>query len=281
MKHLLYYIVYKTTNLVNDKIYVGVHSTDNPDVFDGYLGSGKVLLLAKKKYGKEKFKRETLFTYETYEEAFLKEHRIVDKEFIERKDTYNIKIGGDGFAGGKDHPMFGKHHTEETKKKMSGKNHHNYGKPHSEETKKKIGLGNKGKCFSKKHKKKLSDSHKGKYLTEETRKKLSIAHKGRHHTNEVKEKISMALRNDKHYNFGKCGNETPRFGMVHSEETKRKIGESNMLRFNIVEQRRHDVQLIKQLWGWKTKLSKKWKVSVSNTIQFINKYASDLVRLDA
>lgn len=34
------YIVYKTTNLVNDFIYIGVHKTDNPDIFDGYIGCG-------------------------------------------------------------------------------------------------------------------------------------------------------------------------------------------------------------------------------------------------
>ena len=33
------YIIYKTTCLVNNKIYVGVHKTENPDVFDGYLGN--------------------------------------------------------------------------------------------------------------------------------------------------------------------------------------------------------------------------------------------------
>ena len=33
------YIVYKTTNLINGKIYVGVHRT-NPDIFDGYIGCG-------------------------------------------------------------------------------------------------------------------------------------------------------------------------------------------------------------------------------------------------
>ena len=33
------YIVYQTTSKVNNKIYIGVHKTENPDVFDGYLGN--------------------------------------------------------------------------------------------------------------------------------------------------------------------------------------------------------------------------------------------------
>ena len=34
------YIVYKTTNVLNGYIYVGVHKTLNPESFDGYLGCG-------------------------------------------------------------------------------------------------------------------------------------------------------------------------------------------------------------------------------------------------
>jgi hypothetical protein len=36
----MYYIVYKTTCLINDKIYIGVHKTETPNDFDGYIGCG-------------------------------------------------------------------------------------------------------------------------------------------------------------------------------------------------------------------------------------------------
>lgn len=39
------YIVYLTTNLVNKKIYIGVHGTENPDKFDGYLGNGVKIMI--------------------------------------------------------------------------------------------------------------------------------------------------------------------------------------------------------------------------------------------
>ena len=58
MHEYKYHIIYKTTNLINGKIYVGMHSTDNLN--DGYLGSGWILKQAIKKYGKENFKGEVL-----------------------------------------------------------------------------------------------------------------------------------------------------------------------------------------------------------------------------
>ena len=50
------YIVYLTTNLVNRKIYVGVHKTENPEIFDGYLGNGLTIYdQSKLRHPKEPF----------------------------------------------------------------------------------------------------------------------------------------------------------------------------------------------------------------------------------
>lgn len=86
--------IYKTTNLINKKIYVGVHSCKKLD--DCYLGSGKILKKAIAKYGKENFKREILYICETMQEAYEIEEILVCKDFINRTDVYNCKVGGKG-----------------------------------------------------------------------------------------------------------------------------------------------------------------------------------------
>lgn len=88
------YTVYKTTCLVNSKIYVGVHKTENPN--DEYLGSGKILSNAIAKYGRSQFVKEILHICDSAEEAFLLESKIVNEDFIKDENTYNIKLGGDG-----------------------------------------------------------------------------------------------------------------------------------------------------------------------------------------
>jgi len=89
-----YNMVYKTINIKNNKEYIGVHSSNTEQ--DNYLGSGKTLVKAIKKYGRENFKRVTLFLFDTKEECYEKEKELVNEEYIERDDTYNIKPGGYG-----------------------------------------------------------------------------------------------------------------------------------------------------------------------------------------
>lgn len=125
----MYHIVYLTTNLVNGKIYVGKQSTT--DLEDGYLGSGDKLKLAFKKYGRNNFKRVVLHYCLTAIDAFEIESQIVDQWFVNRRDTYNVSLGGKG----------GNHSTQ-TRLKMS---RNRTGKSRiacSEECKVKIGLKN-------------------------------------------------------------------------------------------------------------------------------------------
>ena len=53
-KQKKYHFIYKTTNLINDKFYIGMHSTD--DLNDKYIGSGKRLWYSINKYGINNFK---------------------------------------------------------------------------------------------------------------------------------------------------------------------------------------------------------------------------------
>ncbi len=90
----MHYLIYKITNKLNNKIYVGKHKTE--DKGDGYFGSGLLLARAMEKHGAENFTKEILFECKSLEEMNRREADIVDEEFIARDDTYNIMLGGSG-----------------------------------------------------------------------------------------------------------------------------------------------------------------------------------------
>ena len=89
-----FYIIYKLTNVVNNKIYIGAHVTKN--VNDEYMGSGHALNRAKKKYGIEKFKKEILHVFDNEQDMWKKELEIVNEEFCKNPTNYNIRTGGIG-----------------------------------------------------------------------------------------------------------------------------------------------------------------------------------------
>jgi hypothetical protein len=90
----MYYTVYKITNKVNGKIYIGVHKTE--ELNDGYLSSSDIVAYAIKKHGKDSFTKEIIYFAKSEEDMFNKEAELVNEAFVQRKDTYNIKCGGNG-----------------------------------------------------------------------------------------------------------------------------------------------------------------------------------------
>lgn len=89
-----FHFIYKTTNKITGRYYIGMHSTDNPN--DGYMGSGKRLKRSLNKYGKENHIIEFLEFVSTREELCLREREIVNLDEVAKKDCMNLMIGGKG-----------------------------------------------------------------------------------------------------------------------------------------------------------------------------------------
>jgi group I intron endonuclease len=156
------FIIYKTTNLINGKIYIGQHCTS---ANDGYLGSGKIINLAIKKYGKRNFMRETI-DYCNGDNVDAKEIYWINELNSQNPEIgYNIENGGNGkgkhteqwkemirlLLSGENNPFYGKKHSNKTKKYLSsirkgtrlGEKNTFYGKTHAENSKKLIGASSK------------------------------------------------------------------------------------------------------------------------------------------
>lgn len=132
------WIIYKTTCIINNKIYVGQHKTDN--INDGYIGSGKLITSAIKKYGQNSFNREILEECFTFNDAREKEEFYIKKFNSTNRDIgYNITP----YAWG-GQPM-----SAETRLKISQLNK---GKTRSIETREKMRKAKTGTTWSVQHK---------------------------------------------------------------------------------------------------------------------------------
>ena len=86
-------VIYKTTNLVTGKIYIGKDSKNDPQ----YLGSGIKLCRSIEKHGRENFKKEILETCQSADELNIREkHWISVTNSTDNRIGYNIALGGDG-----------------------------------------------------------------------------------------------------------------------------------------------------------------------------------------
>jgi len=158
-------VIYKTTNLINGKIYVGKR-VFNSDKFykSNYYGSGKLLKQSILKYGKENFLREVI---EEVDNEFLCEREIHWISILQSNNLeigYNLTTGGNSKYGRRIGKM-----SDETKQKLREKtiayikeNGHPFKyKSHSEETKELIRNKLKGITFSPERAKRAGDGHRG------------------------------------------------------------------------------------------------------------------------
>jgi group I intron endonuclease len=90
----MFYLIYKITNNLNNKIYIGSHKTKK--INDNYMGSGKYLTYAIQKYGSVNFTKEILFIFDNPKDMYVKEAEIVNEQFLAEENTYNLKKGGYG-----------------------------------------------------------------------------------------------------------------------------------------------------------------------------------------
>ena len=93
---MIHYI-YKVTNLKNGKYYIGKRSFKGESINeDKYMGSGTLIKLALKKYGKFNFKKEIIAICSSYDEVNKLERDIITEEIINDENSYNIALGGWG-----------------------------------------------------------------------------------------------------------------------------------------------------------------------------------------
>lgn len=238
MSNDIYYIPY--TYLIKFKptgqVYYGVRYAKGcvpDDLWKTYFTSSKVVKSLIEEYGIDAFDYEVRKTFENGDSARAWEKRVLktlnvvnDDRWLNKNDTISIAP-----MPGENNPMYGKTHSEETKKRMScdrkgkrsGENNPMYGKTHSEETKKKM----QGQKRSHETKRKISQYAKNRTDEHKENLKKSLQGKflgprnsmyGKTHSEEAKKKISDAKK-------GKFGEKNSFYGKHHSEETRKHLSD--------------------------------------------------------
>lgn len=192
-KNKKYHFTYKTTNLINGRYYLGMHSTNRID--DGYLGSGKRLYYEINKYGRDSFKLEILQYFGSRNELVEAEKSLITEQDISSNTCLNLKPGGCGGWIDKEHQ---KKASKAARKKLKE-------------------LWEFDKEFSKKMRERMKQLSKGKWTGSKNPNKGHW--KGRKHSQETKNKISESSK-------GKgSGNKNSQFGTcwITDEENNKKV----------------------------------------------------------
>lgn len=203
------YKIYLITNIENKKQYVGITKFSIEERFSQHTKRGFLLTESIQKYGEQNFSIELIEEVESAERAYELEIFYIQEYNTKVPNGYNLTDGGDGIFGWEASEEYRQECSERVKLLHKEKRVGMYGKKHSEETKKKMSASSKGKPknwligrnISEETKEKLRQINLGKTLSEETRKKIS----------------------ENHHDIS--GKNNPMYGKKHSPETIGKLKE--------------------------------------------------------
>jgi hypothetical protein len=224
MEKQIYGIIYKATNKINGKCYIGqttqgLHKRKtehiNKSKNDNFYFHNSIC-----KYGKNNFEWKILCDCDSKEELDEMEfHYIKQYDSYWKNGGYNLTAGGEGSPN--------RILSDETKEKISKaakkryssnpESHPWIGRKHTEETKRKIGIKSSQKVMSEEARKKISKGVKGKGMC------------GKHHTEETKRKISKILSDGR-----RKGKNNNMYGKKHTEESKQKISKKALNRERLI-----------------------------------------------
>ena len=197
-------IVYKITNLINNKIYVGKTTKSINKRFSEHVKESKNLLSKRylcsaiRKYGKENFSIETIQLCESIEKLNKSEIYWIKELNSKAPNGYNLTNGGDG----------------------------NNGYIFTDEGREKIRMSLLGRICTESTRVKLHNSLKGRVVPKEEKIKISLSKKGTHlseeHKNKIKNSILQSVKEGR-INHVPSGKENPFYGKRHSKETIEKI----------------------------------------------------------
>jgi len=203
-KEKKYHYIYKITCLINNRYYIGMHSTHNLN--DDYMGGGKRIKNSVKKHGKESHIREILEFFDSREDLKNREKQLVNEELLNDPICMNINLGGEG----------GWLPEWQTKGAISS-NQKNWKDPIYRKKMKEVSSGVMKKLWQ--------DPESSKRLLEGAGKSF----KGKKHTEETKktigDKISKAQKAEKNSQFGTCWINNP------IEKTNRRIKKEEIKKY--------------------------------------------------
>jgi group I intron endonuclease len=206
------YKIYLITNIKNKKQYIGVTKFSIEDRFLQHTKRGFFLTEAIQKHGEQNFSIELIEEVESAERAYELEMYYIHQYNTKAPNGYNLTDGGDGIFGWEPTEEYRKQCSEKVKQLHNQRKVGMYGKRHTEETKKKMSDSLKG-----------NQNCLGRVLSEETKSKISSSHNGKVLSDSTKKKIS-----ENHHDVS--GEKNPMYGKKHSPETIEKIRQKALAR---------------------------------------------------